>query len=133
MANTIKVAKATTKVAKATTSITSTTKDNLVVLPRKIQTEVNVLREARNIAKQSKELGDTARDTILEFVGNITENLVGTDAKGKRLISVKVVQSSASFDWDALKLEMPEIYDIIKPRYTIERGAGESTLRVDIL
>lgn len=126
MANTIKV-------AKATTSITSTTKDNLVVLPRKIQTEVNVLREARNIAKQSKELGDTARDTILEFVGNITENLVGTDAKGKRLISVKVVQSSASFDWDALKLEMPEIYDIIKPRYTIERGAGESTLRVDIL
>jgi hypothetical protein len=123
----------TTKVAKATTSITSTTKDNLLVLPRKIQTEVNTLREARNIAKQSKELGDTARDAILDFVGKTATTLIGTDAKGKRLISVKVVQSSASFDWEALKLEMPEIYDIIKPRYTIERGAGESTLRIDIL
>jgi hypothetical protein len=123
----------TTKVAKATTSITSTTKDNLLVLPRKIQTEVNTLREARNIAKQSKELGDTARDVILDFVGKTATTLIGTDAKGKRLISVKVVQSSASFDWEALKLEMPEIYDIIKPRYTIERGAGESTLRIDIL
>lgn len=122
----------TTKVAKAI-SITSTTQDNLVVLPPKIQTQVKVLRESRNIAKQAKATGDISRDAILEFVGDITKNLVGTDAKGKRLISVKVIESSESFDWKAFEETLPEIYAIVKPQFTIPKGSGTPTLRVDII
>jgi hypothetical protein len=120
----------TTQVAKAT--ITSTTQDNLVVLPPKIQTQVKVLREARNIAKQAKATGDTSRDAILDFVGNITKNLVGTDAKGKRLISVKVIESPASFDWKRLEENDPELYKLVS-KYQIPKGSGTPTLRVDII
>lgn len=119
-----------TKVAQ--TTITSTTQDNLVVLPPKIQTQVKVLREARNIAKQAKATGDISRDTILEFVGNITKNLVGTDAKGKRLISVKVIESPASFDWKSLEENDPELYKLVS-KYQIPKGSGTPTLRVDII
>lgn len=118
------------KVAKAT-SITSTTEDNLVVLTPAIQKQVKVLREARDIAKQAKATGDTARDVILEFVGETNTTLVGTDAKGKRLISVKVIESSASFDWARLEIQQPELFKMLKDEYTIPKGSGTPTLRVD--
>jgi hypothetical protein len=123
MANTKEVAKAT---------ITSTTQDNLVVLPPKIQTQVKVLREARNIAKQAKATGDTSRDAILDFVGETSVEVVGTDAKGKRLISVKVIQSPESFDWKSLKENDPELHSLVQ-KYKIAKGSGTPTLRVDIL
>lgn len=119
-----------TKVAK--TTITSTTQDNLVVLTPKVQARVKDLREARNIAKQAKLAGDTARDEILNFVGETSVNLIGTDAKGKRLISVKVVDSPASFDWESLKENDPELHALVS-KYKIPKGAGTPTLRVDIL
>lgn len=121
------------KVAKATTSITSTTEDNLVVLTPAIQKQVKALREARNVAKQAKALGDTARDSILEFVGNTTTDLVGVDAKGKRLISVKLIPSSETFDWARLQLQQPELFEMLKKEYTIPRGAGTPTPRVDTI
>lgn len=122
---------ANTKVAKAT--ITSTTQDNNVVLPPKIQAQVKALRESRNITKQAKELGDSARKGILDFLGDITANLVGTDAKGKRLISVKVIESSESFDWERLQATQPELFDLLKKEYTIPRGSGTPTLRIDVV
>lgn len=121
----------TTKVAKAT--ITSTTQDNTVVLPPKVQAKVKALRESRNLAKQAKALGDSARTEILDFVGEPLTDLVGTDAKGKRLISVKVIPSSESFDWDKLALQQPELFELLKKEYTIPKGAGKATLRVDII
>jgi NADPH:quinone reductase-like Zn-dependent oxidoreductase len=121
------------QVAKATTSITSTTEDNLVVLTPAIQKQVKALREARNVAKQAKALGDTARDVILEFVGETTTNLVGVDAKGKRLISLKLIPSSESFDWARLQLQQPELFEMLKKEYTIPRGAGAPTPRVDTI
>lgn len=120
------------KVAEAT-SITSTTESNLVVLTPAIQKQVKALREARNIAKQSKAQGDTARDAILEFVGETSTTLVGTDARGKRLISIKLVESSESFDWARLQLQQPELFAMLKKEYTIPKGAGKSTPRVDLI
>lgn len=123
MANTKEVAKAT---------ITSTTQDNLVVLTPAIQRQVKLLREARNIAKQAKLTGDTARDEILNFVGETSVSLIGTDAKGKRLVSIKVIQSPESFDWKSLKENDPELHSLVE-KYRIAKGAGEPTLRVDII
>ena len=122
----------TTKVAQAT-SITSTTQDNTVVLTPKVQAKVKALRESRNLAKQAKALGDSARTDILDFVGETLTDLVGTDAKGKRLISVKVIPSSESFDWERLEKTQPELYLLLKQEYTIPKGAGKATLRVDII
>ena len=123
MANTKEVAKAT---------ITSTTQDNLVVLTPAIQRQVKLLREARNIAKQAKLTGDTARDEILNFVGETSVSLIGTDAKGKRLVSIKVIQSPESFDWKSLKENDPELHSLVE-KYRSAKGAGEPTLRVDII
>jgi hypothetical protein len=122
---------ANTKVAKAT--ITSTTNDNNVVLTPAIQKQVKALRESRNIIKQSKAIETTARKAILDFVGDTEINLTGTDARGTRLISVKVIPSSESFDWERLQKTQPELYTLLKEEYTIPRGAGEPTLRVDII
>lgn len=116
----------------AQTTITSTTQDNLVVLTPKVQAKVKALREARNIAKQAKAAGDIARDEILNFVGETSVSLIGTDAKGKRLVSIKVVQSPESFDWKALKENDPELHELVA-KYKIAKGAGEPTLRVDTL
>lgn len=124
MANTKEVAKAT---------LTSTTQDNTLVLTPAIQRQVKLLREGRNLAKQAKALGDSARTEILEFVGKTETNLIGTDAKGKRLVSVKVIESSESFDWERLEKEQPELFVALKKQYTIPRGAGDSTLRLDLI
>jgi hypothetical protein len=125
MANTKQVAKAT--------SITSTTQDNLVVLTPAIQRQVKVLRESRNIIKQAKPMEKTSREAILDFVGNITKSITGTDARGTRLIKVSVIESSASFDWDRLQKDDPELYTLLKKKYTIPKGSEPATLRVDII
>ena len=105
----------------------------MVRLTPAVQRQVSILRENRNIATQAKKSGDTARDVILDFIGSITANLIGTDAKGKRLISVKLVQSSAKFDWDAFAKEQPELHDTLVKQYTLPKGSGEPTLRVDLI
>jgi hypothetical protein len=105
----------------------------LVRLTPAVQRQVSILRENRNLAKQAKELGDTARDFVLDFLGSITANLVGTDAKGKRLISVKVIPSSAKFDWEAFAKDQPELHDTLVKQYTLPKGAGEPTIRVDLI
>lgn len=121
--------KGATKVA----TVESTTKDNNVVLPRKIQTQVKVLREARNIIKQSKGLEKSSRDEILNFVGDITASIIGTDARGTRLISVKVIESSEAFDWDSFLKNDPELHAVLTKKYKIAKGSGTPTLRVDII
>lgn len=122
--------KTSQQVAKAT--IISTTEDNLVVLTPAIQRQVKVLREARNIAKQAKITGDNSRDAILDFVGATSVEVIGTDAKGKRLISVKVIQSPESFDWKGLKENDPELHALVQ-KYKIAKGSGTPTLRLDII
>lgn len=126
----------TAKAVKATKAVSTTTisvsEPKVVVLTPATQKQVKNLREGRDLSKQAKEMSDNARQTILETLGQITSDLVGTDAKGKRLISIKVIPSSEKIDFEQMKLENPELYQLVQ-RYKVARGAGEPTLRVDVL
>jgi hypothetical protein len=120
------------KLDSKTTSTTATITTTLVVLPPVIQKRVNALREGRNLSKQGKEISDLARNQILEFLDNPTTDLIGTDAKGKRLVSIKMVDSPERMDWTRLEQENPELYNLVVA-YKIPKGAGDSTPRIDIL
>lgn len=120
------------KLDSKTTSTTATITTTLVVLPPVIQKRVNALREGRNLSKQGKETSDLARNQILEFLDNPTTDLIGTDAKGKRLVSIKMVDSPERMDWTRLEQENPELYNLVVA-YKIPKGAGDSTPRIDIL
>jgi hypothetical protein len=93
---------------------------------------VKNLRDARDLEKKSKELAKSARESILGSLGEVTENLIVTDAKGKRLVSVKVIPSSEKIDFERLAQENPEVFAIVQT-YKVARGAGEPTIRVDVL
>jgi hypothetical protein len=114
------------------TKTTATVITNSIVLPPAIQKRVNVMREGRNLAKQGKEVSELARTDILKFLGTLVGEIVGTDAKGKRLISVKLVDSPERIDYERLETENPEVYKIVMS-YKIPKGAGEPTPRIDIL
>jgi len=115
----------------STTSI-STSTPQVVVLKPAIQKQVANLRNGRDLGKQAKEMSDQARQAILDAVGSITSDLVATDAKGKRLLSIKLIPSPAKLDLDKLERENPELYSLLEP-YRVAKGAGEPTLRVDVL
>jgi hypothetical protein len=119
------------KLQKDTTTI-STTDVSSVVLKPALQKQVKALRDGRDLGKQAKEMSDTARKNLLDALGTITTDLVGTDAKGKRLIAVKVIPSSEKIDFERLAIENPELWELVQT-YKIAKGAGQPTLRVDIL
>lgn len=120
----------TTKKSTKTETISST--ETLVVLSPATQRHAKSLRSNRDLAKQAKEMSDQARQAILDAVGSITSNLIGTDAKGKRLISIKVIPSSERLDLVRLEQENPELFALLAP-YKVAKGAGEPTIRVDVL
>lgn len=120
------MAKATT----ATKSVSVTQKS--VILAPAIQRFVKNLRDARDLEKKSKELAKSARESILGAIGEVTEPLIATDAKGKRLVSVKLIPSAERIDFDRLEQEQPEVFAIVQT-YKVARGAGEPTIRVDVL
>lgn len=120
------------KATKATTTTISVSEPKVVILTPATQKQVKNLREGRDLGKQAKEMSDKARQTILETLGQISSDLVGTDAKGKRIIAIKVIPSSERIDFEQMKLENPELYELVQ-RYKVARGAGEPTLRVDVL
>lgn len=120
-----------TKAGEAT--LTSTTQNNLIVLKPAVQRQVTALREARNLAKQAKKSGDEARDAILDAVGSLDDNAIGTDAKGKRLVSFKLIPTSESFDWERFAKEQPELHELLVKEYTTPKGAGTPTIRVDLI
>ena len=116
--------------AKATTISTST--PQVVVLKPALQKQVKNLRDGRDLGKQAKEMSDNARKNLFDALGKITADLVGTDAKGKRLIAVKVIPSSEKIDFERMAVENPELYELVQT-YKVAKGAGEPTLRVDVL
>jgi transposase len=85
------------KIQKESTTLTTTT--NSVVLKPALQKQVKELRAGRELGKQAKEMSDNARQVLLQALGQIDADLVGTDAKGKRLIAVKVIPSSEKIDF----------------------------------
>jgi hypothetical protein len=77
-------------------------------------------------------MSDSARTEILNFLQNPTTDLIGTDDKGKRLVSIKMVDSPERMDWERLERENPELYNLVIA-YKIPKGAGESSPRIDTL
>jgi hypothetical protein len=124
------MAEVTMKIQKSTTTLSTTTSS--VVLKPALQKQVKALREGRDLGKQAKAMSDTARKNLLDALGTITTELVGTDAKGKRLIVVKVIPSSEKIDFERMEIENPELWELVQT-YKVAKGAGEPTLRVDVL
>jgi hypothetical protein len=120
-----------TKLQKSNTTI-STSDVTSVVLKPVLQKQVKALRDSRDLGKQAKEMSDTARKNLLDALGIITTDLVGTDAKGKRLIVVKVIPSSEKIDFERMAKENPELFELVQ-NYKVAKGAGSPTLRVDVL
>jgi hypothetical protein len=110
----------------------STSDVTSVVLKPVLQKQVKALRDSRDLGKQAKEMSDTARKNLLDALGTITTDLVGTDAKGKRLIVVKVIPSSEKIDFERMAKENPELFELVQT-YKVAKGAGTPTLRVDVL
>ena len=119
------------------TTLVSKVGDNSVVLTPALQRQVKVLRDGRNLAKQAKEMSEPARLALLDFIGKVTTNLVGTDAKGKHLIKVSVIETSAKTDWEVIAQEFakvdPELFEALVKQHTTPKGAGDPTLRVDVI
>lgn len=97
MANTKQVA------PKATTSTTAVSKvENLVRLTPKAQKAVKALAQAHAVEKTIDEQIATARKVILDEV-DFDTTTIGTDAKGKRLVKVQVIEpKSPKYDTSAL-------------------------------
>jgi hypothetical protein len=129
-----------TATAKTTTkkvaSLVAPVKDATIQLTPATQKQIRNLRTARDAEKLAKENIEFARDAILTAFAGITQNTIGVDAKGKRLVSVKLIDSSEKIDWKSLETKDPEVYSTIRgllAPYITPKGAGEPTIRVDVI
>lgn len=128
----------TTAKGKTLSKTTSTTANaqSVVTLSPAIQRQLKVLRSKRDEEKLAKEIAGEAREAILAVFGELSANAFGVDAKGKRLVAVKVIDSPERIEWDRLAEQDPELFasvrELLKP-YTKAKGEGKPTLRVDVL
>lgn len=125
------------KTAKAVATQTTTE----IVLTPKAQKMVRELRASRDSKKVAEDAIAQARDFILEFAksevgGQLFTNTTGTDARGKRLVSIKVIPSSERIDWKSMETKDPELHASVMAliaSYIIPKGAEDPTLRVDVI
>lgn len=128
----------TTAKGKTLSNTTSTTANaqSVVTLSPAVQRQLKVLRSKRDEEKLAKEIAGEAREAILAVFGELSANAYGVDAKGKRLVAVKVIDSPERIEWDKLAEQDPELFasvrQLLKP-YTKAKGEGKPTLRVDVL
>lgn len=128
------MATATTKTRTSGQSATTTTPS--VVIPPATQRFIGKLRTSRDSEKLAKAEASLAREALLTFFGDVTQNIIGTDAKGKRLVSVKVIPSSEKIDWAELEKQDPELHQTIRgllAKFIIPKGEGDPTIRVDVI
>lgn len=131
-----KATTATPKRVEATKVATTSAKSGEVILSPMAQRKVKALRASRDAEKLAKTEASLARDFILKSMGNLTSNTIGTDKSGKRLVSVKVTPSPERIDWDELRKQDPDLYASVRgliADYIIPKGAGDPTLRVDVI
>lgn len=140
------MAKATTTTPKSVkaTKVATTSKPEKVTLSAVAQRKVKALRASRDAEKLAKDEASLARDFIIEFVKeelqekgfDLTDDIVGTDKQGKRLVSVKVMPSAEKIDWGKLQKDDPEAYNSVRAllsNYITPKGAGKPTIRVDVI
>lgn len=121
---------------KKAVALVAPVKDSTIQLTPAVQKQVRNLRTARDAEKLAKESAELARDSILEVFAGITQNTVGVDAKGKRLVSVKLIDSPERIDWKTLEKVDPELYSTVRgllAPYITPKGAGDPTIRVDCI
>lgn len=126
--------KTATKVATKATKV-ATTPAEVVIAPA-VQRQVKALRISRDAEKVAKAEASVAREALLAFFGEVTQNTIGTDAKGKRLVSVKVIPSSEKIDWTEMQKQNPELYESVRQmirEFIIPKGADTPTIRVDVI
>ena len=120
---------ATPAVKAVSVSTTTATKDeNLVRLTPKAQKAVQALAQAHAVEKEIAEQVKSARQVILDEV-DFSTTTIGTDAKGKRLVKVQVIEpKSAKYDTTALVAYLaktnPEVLEMFA------QPLGEPTKRV---
>lgn len=90
----------TQSVAKATN--TATAEETLVVIPPRVQKAVKALAQAHTLEKQIDAQVKSARQIVLDEL-DFGVTVIGTDAKGKRLVKVQVVSpTSPKYDTKAM-------------------------------
>lgn len=101
MGNTKQVAKATSTTS--TTSTTTASKDEVLVrLTPKVQKAVKALAQAHAVEKTIDAQIAEARAVILSAI-DLPTTAIGTDARGKRLVKVQVIEPKATkYDTSAL-------------------------------
>lgn len=88
------------KVAKATNAVS--TEETLVVVPPRVQKAIKSLAQAHTVEKQIDTQIKKARQIVLDEL-DFGITVVGTDAKGKRLVKVLVVEpTSPKYDTKAM-------------------------------
>lgn len=123
--------KATAKAKTQTATQTAT-----VQLSATIQRQVKTLRLQRDEEKAAKESASKAREAILSVFGELVGNAYGVDAKGKRLVAVKLIDSPERIEWDRLAEQDPELFASVRKLltdYIVPKGQGKPTVRVDVL
>ena len=130
------MATATAKSTAKKVALVAPEKDATIQLTPATQRAVRHLRINRDAEKLAKEQAEQQRDIILKAFAGITSNTIGVDAKGKRLVSVKLIDSSERIDWKLLEKSDPELYTTIRgllAPYITPKGAGDPTIRVDVI
>lgn len=94
---TTKTSTNTAKVAKATNAVTA--EETLVVIPPRVQKAVKALAQAHTVEKQIDAQIKTARQIVLDEL-DLGVTVIGTDAKGKRLVKVRYDEPSNTPKYD---------------------------------
>jgi hypothetical protein len=124
MATTTKATPATKEVS----VLTATKEETLVRLTPKAQKAVKALAQAHTIEKEIAEQVKSARQVILDEV-DFTTTTIGTDAKGKRLVKVQIIEpKSAKYDTTALVAHLAKTNPELLEMFALPMG--EPTKRV---
>ena len=124
MATTTKATPATKEVS----VLTATKEETLVRLTPKAQKAVKALAQAHTIEKEIAEQVKSARQVILDEV-DFTTTTIGTDAKGKRLVKVQIIEpKSPKYDTTALVAHLAKTNPELLEMFALPMG--EPTKRV---
>lgn len=86
----------------STNDLTATTEETLVVIPPRVQKAVKALAQAHAVEKQVALEVKTARQIVLDEL-DFPVSVIGTDARGKRLVKVQVIEpTSPKYDAKAM-------------------------------
>lgn len=127
MANATKATPAV-KATSQVVAVVATKEETLVRLSPKAQKAVKALAQAHAVEKTIDEQVKVARQIILDEV-DYTTTIVGTDAKGKRLVKVQIIEpKSPKYDTTSLVAHLAKTNPELLEMFVLP--LGEPTKRV---